>query len=101
MVDMFYSGILTLIIPGLHEQLLGGNLDPREVEKARLGQKEDYPNGIPECGADALRFALCAYTCAGRSVNLDVLRVQGYRFFCNKMWKIFAPDLSFQKTNKT
>ena len=62
---------------GLHEQLLGGNLDPKEVEKAKQGQKEDYPTGIPECGADALRFALCAYTCAGRSVNLDVLRVQG------------------------
>ena len=51
-----------------------------------LGQKEDYPNGIPECGADALRFALCAYTLPGRKINLDVLRVQGYRFFCNKMW---------------
>ncbi len=39
-----------------------GNLDPKEVEKAKLGQKQDYPNGIPECGTDALRFALCAYT---------------------------------------
>jgi len=46
----------------------------------------DYPNGIPECGTDALRFALCAYTAQGRDINLDVLRVQGYRFFCNKLW---------------
>ena len=28
-------------------------------------QKEDYPSGIPECGTDALRFALCAYTGQG------------------------------------
>ncbi|XP_071489164.1 valine--tRNA ligase-like [Diadema antillarum] len=70
----------------LHKILETGNLDPREVEKAKKGQKDDYPNGIPECGTDALRFALCAYTAQGRDINLDVLRVQGYRFFCNKMW---------------
>ncbi|CAG4959183.1 unnamed protein product [Parnassius apollo] len=69
----------------LHAQLLESNLDPKEVEKAKLGQKQDYPNGIPECGTDALRFALCAMT-QGRDLNLDILRVQGYRFFCNKLW---------------
>lgn len=38
-----------------------------EVEKAKQGQKSDYPNGIPECGTDALRFALCAYTSQGEN----------------------------------
>ena len=38
--------------------------------------RSDYPAGIPECGTDALRFALCAYTAQGRDINLDVLRVQ-------------------------
>jgi len=28
-------------------------------------QKADFPQGIPECGTDALRFALCAYTAQG------------------------------------
>lgn len=70
----------------LHKQLYDGNLDAREVEKAKQGQKADFPQGIPECGTDALRFALCAYTAQGRDINLDVLRVQGYRFFCNKLW---------------
>ncbi|CAH0751678.1 unnamed protein product [Diatraea saccharalis] len=69
----------------LHAQLADSNLDPKEVEKAKQGQKQDYPNGIPECGTDALRFALCAMT-QGRDLNLDILRVQGYRFFCNKLW---------------
>lgn len=39
----------------LHAQLQDSNLDPREIEKAKAGQKQDYPNGIPECGTDALR----------------------------------------------
>ncbi|VVC90864.1 unnamed protein product [Leptidea sinapis] len=69
----------------LHALLADSNLDPKEVEKAKQGQKQDYPNGIPECGTDALRFALCAMT-QGRDLNLDILRVQGYRFFCNKLW---------------
>lgn len=45
-------------------------MDPVEVEKAKQGQKSDYPNGIPECGTDALRFALCAYTSQGDLICL-------------------------------
>ncbi|WAR22740.1 SYVC-like protein [Mya arenaria] len=70
----------------LHNRLKDGNLEDKELKKAKEGQKQDYPNGIPECGTDALRFALIAYTSQGRDINLDVLRVQGYRFFCNKLW---------------
>jgi valyl-tRNA synthetase len=67
-------------------QLYDSNLDPKEIEKAKAGQKQDYPTGIPECGTDAMRFALCAYMSQGRDINLNIQRVQGYRFFCNKLW---------------
>ncbi|XP_044532837.1 valine--tRNA ligase [Gracilinanus agilis] len=75
-----------LSLQGLHDQLLNSNLDPNEMEKAKEGQKADFPNGIPECGTDALRFGLCAYTSQGRDINLDVNRILGYRHFCNKLW---------------
>uniref|UniRef100_A0A3B5AMM4 Valine--tRNA ligase n=1 Tax=Stegastes partitus TaxID=144197 RepID=A0A3B5AMM4_9TELE len=78
--------ITGISLEGLHAQLMDSNLDPLEVEKAKQGQKSDYPNGIPECGTDALRFALCAYTSQGRDINLDVNRILGYRHFCNKLW---------------
>ncbi|KAI7833353.1 tRNA synthetases class I-domain-containing protein [Kickxella alabastrina] len=73
-------------LESLHAKLMTGNLDSREVELAKKGQTQDFPNGIPECGSDALRFTLCAYTSAGRDVNLNIMRVDGYRKFCNKLW---------------
>jgi valyl-tRNA synthetase len=70
----------------LQSRLDNGNLDPAEVQKAKDGQAKDYPNGIPECGTDALRFTLLAYTSSGRDINMDIKRVDGYSKFCNKLW---------------
>ena len=53
-------------LEALHATLLNGNLDPKEVAKAQAGQSADYPQGIAECGTDALRFALVAYTSQAR-----------------------------------
>ncbi|CAA21312.1 cytoplasmic valine-tRNA ligase Vrs1/Vas1 [Schizosaccharomyces pombe] len=73
-------------LQALHDKLLVGNLDSREVEKAKKGQRLSYPKGIPQCGTDALRFTLCSLTTGGRDLNLDILRVEGYRKFCNKLY---------------
>jgi len=70
----------------LQDKVKSGNLPEKEIEKAVKGQAADFPDGIPECGADALRFGLLAYTSQGRNVNLDINRVVGYRHFCNKIW---------------
>jgi valyl-tRNA synthetase len=55
-----------LALEKLHGKLHEGNLDAQEIEKAKLGQKKDFPKGIPQCGTDALRFALCAYSGGGK-----------------------------------
>lgn len=49
-------------LESLHKKLSVGNLDPREIAIAQEGQKKDFPDGIAECGADALHFALVSYT---------------------------------------
>ena len=68
------------------EKIRHGNLDPAEVERASQGKRQDFPEGIPMCGTDALRFGLLAYTIQGMNINLDIQRVIGYRNFCNKLW---------------
>ncbi|KAG2319877.1 hypothetical protein Bca52824_013090 [Brassica carinata] len=73
---------------------LGNVIDPIEVIDGatlealhkRLEEVKDFPNGISECGADALPFALVSYTAQSDKINLDILRVVGYRQWCNKLW---------------
>ena len=70
----------------LQAKLVAGNLDPKELEKATIMNNQEYPQGIPECGSDALRFGLLAHVGAGKDINLDVQRVAAYSNFCNKLW---------------
>lgn len=51
-----------ITLEGLQKRLEEGNLDPNELRVAKEGQAKDFPSGILECGADALRFALVSYT---------------------------------------
>uniref|UniRef100_A0AAZ3R9P3 Valine--tRNA ligase, mitochondrial n=1 Tax=Oncorhynchus tshawytscha TaxID=74940 RepID=A0AAZ3R9P3_ONCTS len=50
-------------------------------------QRTYFPKGIPECGTDALRFALCSYKAQGEDISLSVSQVLSCRHFCNKMWQ--------------
>ncbi|KAL1986934.1 hypothetical protein VTN96DRAFT_5351 [Rasamsonia emersonii] len=71
----------------LHDKLLTGNLAEKEIATATKYQKKAFPKGIPECGADALRFSLVAYTTGGGDIAFDVLVIHGYRRFCNKIYQ--------------
>jgi valyl-tRNA synthetase len=66
--------------------------------------EKEYPNGIPACGTDSLRFALVQYTQQSRQINLDMSNVIQTSYFCNKLWNLFKfglgrleqqPNLSF------
>lgn len=73
-------------LESLQQRLDAGNLPIKEIERAKQNNTIEFPEGIPECGSDALRFGLLAYTVQGRDINLDLKRVVGYRMFCNKLW---------------
>lgn len=59
------SGDLDMFQPELPKIILKVDGRVTIVHHLCTPQKEDYPEGIPECGTDALRFALCAYTAQG------------------------------------
>ncbi|RYP87329.1 hypothetical protein DL769_000533 [Monosporascus sp. CRB-8-3] len=71
----------------LHEKLQQGNLAPDEVGKATKYQKTAFPDGIPQCGADALRYTMVNYTTGGGDINFDIKVMHGYRKFCNKIYQ--------------
>lgn len=56
--------------------------------------EKEYPNGIPSCGTDSLRFALIQYTQQSRQINLDISNVVQTSYFCNKLWNLFKFGLS-------
>ena len=58
----------------LNGKLAVGNLDQKELATATKFQKTSFPDGIPECGADALRFALINYTTGGEQRDPCILR---------------------------
>lgn len=64
-----------------------GTLSEEELKKALDGQSKLFPNGIPICGADALRFSLCSKNVKNHYIYFDVEECYSDKLFCNKIWQ--------------
>jgi valyl-tRNA synthetase len=76
-----------IALDALLDKTRGYTLPNDEIERAVAYQKEHYPEGFPECGTDALRFTLAAYTGQDQDIRFSVDRVDGNRKFGNKIWQ--------------
>lgn len=64
-----------------------GYLSEEERNVSLMVQKKQFPNGIRECGADALRFSLCTRDIQVHTVEVDMDHITTIRHFENKIWQ--------------
>lgn len=64
-----------------------GVLSASEMKKSIAGQKKMFPNGIPECGTDALRFTLCSSNVKNHFINFNIQECHTNKLFFNKIWQ--------------
>jgi valyl-tRNA synthetase len=94
--DILFFWVARMMMMGLHfmKEVPFRDVYLHALVRDKHGQKMSKSKGnvmdplvvMDEYGTDALRFTMTAFAAQGRDIRLSEDRIEGYRFFINKIW---------------
>jgi valyl-tRNA synthetase len=94
--DILFFWVARMMMMGLHfmDEVPFRDVYLHALVRDKHGKKMSKSTGnvidplevMGRYGTDAMRFTLTAFAAQGREIRLDEERIEGYRFFINKIW---------------
>jgi len=94
--DILFFWVARMMMMGLHfmDEVPFRDVYLHALVRDKHGKKMSKSTGnvidplevMGRYGTDAMRFTLTAFAAQGREIKLDEDRIEGYRFFINKIW---------------
>ena len=94
--DILFFWVARMMMMGIHfmDEVPFRDVYLHALVRDKHGKKMSKSTGnvidplvvMGQYGTDAMRFTLVAFAAQGREIKLDENRIEGYRFFINKMW---------------